>query len=116
MSHHAHEKEFDDGRLREPKRHSDLLGGGHIEGAQLVAVCDTVRERADALARAYGVPAFYDTAQFLAHGDMDEQSYYHQDKWRGTWASDGGVLANQASLGGHRLLFDSARKLYAQSS
>ena len=26
-----------------------------------------------------------------------DQSYYDQDKWRGTWALDGGVLANQAS-------------------
>jgi predicted dehydrogenase len=26
-----------------------------------------------------------------------EQSYYDQDKWRGTWALDGGVIANQAS-------------------
>ena len=25
------------------------------------------------------------------------QSYYDQDKWRGTWAMDGGVLTNQAS-------------------
>ena len=25
------------------------------------------------------------------------QEYYDQDKWRGTWALDGGVLANQAS-------------------
>ena len=25
------------------------------------------------------------------------QSYYDQDDWRGTWAQDGGVLANQAS-------------------
>lgn len=25
------------------------------------------------------------------------QSYYDQDSWRGTWAMDGGVLANQAS-------------------
>ena len=25
------------------------------------------------------------------------QAYYDQDKWRGTWAHDGGVLANQAS-------------------
>ena len=25
------------------------------------------------------------------------QEYYDQDKWRGTWAMDGGVLANQAS-------------------
>jgi predicted dehydrogenase len=26
-----------------------------------------------------------------------DQAYYDQDKWRGTWAYDGGVLANQAS-------------------
>lgn len=26
-----------------------------------------------------------------------DQSYYDQDQWRGTWAQDGGVLANQAS-------------------
>jgi predicted dehydrogenase len=26
-----------------------------------------------------------------------DQAYYNQDKWRGTWALDGGVLANQAS-------------------
>lgn len=26
-----------------------------------------------------------------------DQKYYDQDKWRGTWALDGGVLANQAS-------------------
>jgi predicted dehydrogenase len=26
-----------------------------------------------------------------------DQSYYDQDSWRGTWALDGGVLANQAS-------------------
>jgi UDP-N-acetyl-2-amino-2-deoxyglucuronate dehydrogenase len=26
-----------------------------------------------------------------------EQTYYDQDAWRGTWAQDGGVLANQAS-------------------
>lgn len=26
-----------------------------------------------------------------------DQSYYNQDAWRGTWAQDGGVVANQAS-------------------
>jgi predicted dehydrogenase len=26
-----------------------------------------------------------------------DQAYYDQDKWRGTWAQDGGVIANQAS-------------------
>ena len=28
---------------------------------------------------------------------MRDQSYYDQDPWRGTWAADGGVFANQAS-------------------
>ena len=27
-----------------------------------------------------------------------DQSYYDHDSWRGTWAQDGGVIANQASL------------------
>jgi predicted dehydrogenase len=169
------------------KRHADLLGGGHIAGAKLVAVCDVVRERADKIASRFGVPAFYSIDEFLNHKDMQavsvltpsgmhsahaiaaakagkhvivekpmalrlddadammnacdaagvklfvvkqnrfnvpvikarealeagrfgrlilgtvrvrwcrDQAYYDQDKWRGTWAYDGGVLANQAS-------------------
>lgn len=169
------------------KRHADLLGGGHIAGAKLVAVCDTVRERADAIASRFGVPAFYNIDEFLNQKDIDavsvltpsgmhpghaiaaaqagkhvvvekpmalrledadvminacdaagvklfvvkqnrfnvpvikarealeagrfgrlilgtvrvrwcrDQAYYDQDEWRGTWAYDGGVLANQAS-------------------
>lgn len=169
------------------KRHSDLLGGCHIDGASLVAVCDPIKMRADAIASKFGVPAFYDINDFLAQKDMDavavltpsgmhashviacakarkhvvvekpmalrlqdaddmiracdefavkmfivkqnrfnvpvvkarealdtgrfgrlilgtvrvrwcrHQAYYDQDNWRGTWAYDGGVLANQAS-------------------
>jgi UDP-N-acetyl-2-amino-2-deoxyglucuronate dehydrogenase len=56
------------------KRHSDLLGGGLVKGAKLVAVCDPVRERADAIAAKYGVPAFYDIDQFLAYQGMDAVS------------------------------------------
>jgi UDP-N-acetyl-2-amino-2-deoxyglucuronate dehydrogenase len=169
------------------KRHSELLGGNHIEGASLVAVCDLQRRRADAIAVKFGVPASDDIAEFLARKDIDavavltpsgmhaehviacaragkhvvvekpmalrlhdaddmmracdeagvklfvvkqnrfnvpvvkarealeagrfgklilgtvrvrwcrDQAYYDQDEWRGTWASDGGVLSNQAS-------------------
>jgi UDP-N-acetyl-2-amino-2-deoxyglucuronate dehydrogenase len=166
------------------KRHSDLLGGGHIAGAKLVAVCDELPERADAVAARFGVPAFYNIDEFLGQEGLDAVSvltpsgmhpahaiaaanagkhvivekpmalrlqdadimiracdaaavklfvvkqnrfnvpvvkarealdagrfgrlvlgtvrvrwcrYYDQDKWRGTWAYDGGVLANQAS-------------------
>ncbi|OJU24924.1 MAG: oxidoreductase [Nitrobacter sp. 62-13] len=169
------------------KRHSDLLGGGHINGAKLVGVCDVIHERADVVAARWGVPAFHNLDEFLSQTDIDvisvltpsglhaahaiaiakagkhvvvekpmalrledadamieacdaagvklfvvkqnrfnvpvmkarealdagrfgrlilgtvrvrwcrEQSYYDQDTWRGTWAYDGGVLANQAS-------------------
>jgi predicted dehydrogenase len=53
------------------KRHSELLGGGHIEGACLTAVCDPVRARADAIAGKFGVPAHYDMDQFLTRRDID---------------------------------------------
>src|SRR3954454_22135412 len=169
------------------KRHADLLGGGHIDRAGLIAVCDPVRARADALASKFGIPGDTSIDDFLARKDIDavavltpsgmhpehaiavakagkhvvvekpmalrlqdademmracdlagvklfvvkqnrfnvpvvkarealeagrfgrlvlgtvrvrwcrDQSYYDQDAWRGTWAYDGGVLANQAS-------------------
>src|SRR5882724_3323017 len=53
------------------KRHSELLGGNHIEGASLVAVCDPVRTRADAIASKFSVPALYDIDDFLAGKDID---------------------------------------------
>jgi len=52
-------------------RHSDLLGGNHIKGASLVAVCDPLRARADAVASKFSVPAHYDMADFLARKDID---------------------------------------------
>src|SRR5712671_4975985 len=53
------------------KRHSDLLGGNHIDRAKLVAVCDLIRARADAIASKFGVPASYDIDEFLARKDID---------------------------------------------
>src|SRR5882757_5687973 len=53
------------------KRHSDLLGGNHVRRASLVAVCDPVRERADAIASKFNVPASYDIDDFLARKDID---------------------------------------------
>src|ERR1700737_4766632 len=169
------------------KRHSDLLGGHHLDRASLAGVCDPVRARADAIAAKFGVPAYYNIDDLLARKEIDavtvltpsgmhpehviacakagkhvvvekpmalrlqdadammracdeagvnvfvvkqnrfnvpvvkarealdagrfgrlilgtvrvrwcrDQSYYDQDEWRGTWAYDGGVLANQAS-------------------
>src|ERR1700751_4331112 len=56
------------------KRHSDLLGGNHIKGANLVAVCDPVAARADAVASKFGVPAHHDMSEFLARKDIDAVS------------------------------------------
>src|SRR6202048_1300301 len=53
------------------KRHSELLGGNHVSGASLVAVCDTSRTRADAIASKFSVPAIYDIDDFLARKDID---------------------------------------------
>jgi len=53
------------------KRHSDLLGGNHIQGARLVAVCDPICARADAIATKFGVPAYYDMDDLLARKDID---------------------------------------------
>jgi UDP-N-acetyl-2-amino-2-deoxyglucuronate dehydrogenase len=47
------------------------FGGQHIGGARLVAVCDTVQSRADAIASKFGVPAIYDMDDFLARKDID---------------------------------------------
>lgn len=46
-------------------RHAELLGGGHVEGASLAAVCDIVPERAQALATRYSVPAFGDMHEMM---------------------------------------------------
>ena len=52
-------------------RHSELLGGGHIDRASLVAVCDPICARADAVASKFGVPAHHDIDDFLARKDID---------------------------------------------
>ena len=53
------------------KRHADLLGGGHIDGARLVAACDPVRARADAVGSKFGVPCDYNIEDFLARKEID---------------------------------------------
>ncbi|MGY3549385.1 MULTISPECIES: Gfo/Idh/MocA family protein [unclassified Bradyrhizobium] len=53
------------------KRHADLLGGGHIQGATLTAVCDVLPERANEVASRYHVPACYNLVELLARTDVD---------------------------------------------
>ena len=169
------------------ERHAKLLGGGHISGARLQAVCDANPDRARQFATNYGVRACSSIAELMSRRDVDavavltpsglhaahilelvsyrcpivvekpmaltlddadriievcdqngiklfvvkqnrfnvpvqmmrgaleagrfgklvlgtvrvrwcrRQDYYDQASWRGTWAFDGGVLANQAS-------------------
>jgi len=47
------------------KRHAELLGRQQIGGAQLAAVCDVVRAKADAIAKAFGVPAYVDMHEMV---------------------------------------------------
>ena len=42
------------------QKHADLLHGGHIKGARLVAVCDVKADRAEKYGAKYGVPHFTD--------------------------------------------------------
>ena len=53
------------------KRHAELLGTGQIEGARLVAVCDTDRARVDSFATHYGVPGFASLADMLTKPGID---------------------------------------------
>lgn len=169
------------------KRHAELLGNRQIVGATLAAVCDIRSDRAEAIAKPFGLPFYSDMHEMARREHIDvfvvltesglhakhvielsqyrkhivvekpmaltlqdadamiaacdtariklfvvkqnrfnvpvqklraalnagrfgrlvlgtvrvrwcrPQSYYDQDKWRGTWALDGGVLTNQAS-------------------
>lgn len=63
-------------------RHSQLVGGAQIDGARLVAVCDIVAERAEAIARQYDVPAFADMHEMMQSVSPDlvvvlTESGYH---------------------------------------
>ncbi len=53
------------------KRHADLLGGNRIEGARLVAVCDSDPARADVIASKFKVSAHDNLDAMLARDDID---------------------------------------------
>jgi UDP-N-acetyl-2-amino-2-deoxyglucuronate dehydrogenase len=50
------------------KRHSDLLGGHHVDRASLAGV--PIRTRADAIPSKFGALTFYDIDDFLARADI----------------------------------------------
>jgi len=53
------------------KRHAELLGTGQIKGAQLIAVCDVRRERAEEFGAKYGVAAYQSIEEMLTNPDID---------------------------------------------
>ena len=53
------------------KRHSELLGNGQIQGATLAAVCDVVPAKADAVAKAFGAPAYIDMHEMMHREQPD---------------------------------------------
>ncbi len=50
-------------------RHAEIHAADSL--AQLVAVCDVIKEKADAAAEKFGVPAFYSVDDMLANVDID---------------------------------------------
>ncbi len=53
------------------KRHSELLGENQISGAQLVAVCDKVLEKARIIADKYNIPAYSDMHAMMKAESID---------------------------------------------
>jgi UDP-N-acetyl-2-amino-2-deoxyglucuronate dehydrogenase len=53
------------------RRHSDLLGGGKIDGARLVAVCDIDILKAIQLGQAFNVPHYEDYNDMMLKEDID---------------------------------------------
>ena len=53
------------------KRHSELLGHKQIKGAQLVAVCDNVFEKAEKIGHQFDVPAYADMDDMMQKEQVD---------------------------------------------
>ena len=53
------------------KRHSELIGGGQIEGARLVAVCDIVSQKAQAIGTRFGVAAYSNMHHMMREQSID---------------------------------------------
>ncbi|HDK17127.1 MAG TPA: Gfo/Idh/MocA family oxidoreductase, partial [Nitrospirae bacterium] len=53
------------------KRHSELLGHKQIKGAELVAVCDIVEEKALKIGKQFGVPHYRDMDEMMEKEPVD---------------------------------------------
>lgn len=56
------------------KRHLDLLGGNHVSGARLVAICDDDPDRLQSARSQYNVAAYADLQDMLADPSIDAVS------------------------------------------
>ena len=53
------------------KRHSELLGLKQIKGAELVAVCDNVFDKAKKIGLLFDVPAYADMDEMMQNENID---------------------------------------------
>lgn len=54
------------------KKYTEILTGGHVKGARLVAVCDVIAEKARVAGTKYGVPYFSNSNEMMAQcSDID---------------------------------------------
>lgn len=53
------------------KRHADLLGTNQIAGAGLVAVCDLIEEKAEAIGSRFNIPVFTDMSKMMREVPID---------------------------------------------
>ncbi|MDD4889836.1 MAG: Gfo/Idh/MocA family oxidoreductase [Phycisphaerae bacterium] len=74
---------------------------GLTDLAKLVAVCDVVKEKADAAAAKYGVKAYYTLKEMLAHEEMDFVDVTTGGYENGSWHFEPAMEAMEA---GHHVL------------
>jgi UDP-N-acetyl-2-amino-2-deoxyglucuronate dehydrogenase len=53
------------------KRHSELLGNGQIEVAQLISVCDNIIDKSDKIAEQFGVSSYNDMNKMMQSESID---------------------------------------------
>ena len=53
------------------QRHSDLLGNNEIKGARLTAVCDKILNKAQTIAKKFGIPAYEDMHEMMKSEKID---------------------------------------------
>ena len=77
-------------------RHAECYDGDEL--ADLVAVCDVVRERADSLAERFGIRAYYDLSEMLdGEPDLDIVDVSTGGYENGSWHYEPAMIAMEVS-------------------